>query len=664
MGFSAGLASVDLLADRVSVLGKVLGWVDTRTSGRPAQNVTMTQATGRTVWQNKATPLRHFLTTETGGAAVLVVAATLALVWVNISEPSYESVWETHLSLTVADAGVSLSLREWVNSGLMTFFFFVVGLEARREFDLGELRERRQVVLPLLAGFGGMLVPVLIYLAINAGDASARGWGVAMSTDTAIALGILAVVGRKLPTRLRAFILTLTVVDDFIALIVIATFYSGSVSMPSLLLGFGLFAAVLVVRALGVRVGLVYFLLAVATWLAVLESGVDPIVVGLAAGLITYAYPAARGDLERASDLFRQFREQPTPELAASARMGVSSAISPNDRLQLLYHPWSSYVIVPLFALANAGVVINSEMLSRAITSPITLGIVIGYVVGKPVGIACFTWFLARLTRARLRPQVGWAAVAGAGAIAGVAFTVSLLIASIAFTGEQLEEAKLAILACAPLAGGVGWIIFRITAMLPRTRRARALLGSANVIVDLAVPVDPERDHIRGPHDAPVTIVEYGDFECPYCGRAEPIVRELLAEDGDVRYAWRHLPLTDVHPRAQLSAEATEAAAAQGKFWEMHDVLFRHQDALHPVDLIQYAAEIGLDANKFARDLDGRLGADRVAEDMESADLSSVSGTPTFFINGRRHYGAYDIASLTKAVETARIQAGIAVTRE
>jgi protein-disulfide isomerase len=211
---------------------------------------------------------------------------------------------------------------------------------------------------------------------------------------------------------------------------------------------------------------------------------------------------------------------------------------------------------------------------------------------------------------------------------------------------------------CASL---LGWGVFRITALLPQRLRLRALLGSTETIIDLVVPVDPERDHVRGPAKAPVTLVEYGDFECPYCGQAEPVVRELLADYGDLRYVWRHLPLTDVHPHAELAAEAAEAAARQHKFWDMHDVLLQHQDALTATDLIRYATELGLDAERFTRDMGDRQGAPKVAADVDSADLSNVSGTPTFFINGRRHHGAYDIATLTDAVRAAKAQVVIRV---
>jgi Na+/H+ antiporter NhaA len=616
---------------------------------------------GHTAWaRNLDTPLREFLRTETAGAIVLLAAALAALVWANIDVSSYDRLWGTELSVHLGDEGVALDLREWVNSGLMTLFFFVMGLEARREFDLGELRERRRAMLPVLAAVGGMALAVVIYLAFNAGGSSAHGWGIAMSTDTAFALGLLALVGRGAPDRLRAFILTVVVVDDLLALVVIATVYTDHVTVSALVVALALFGAVLVVRARGVREGLVYFVLGAATWVAVLGSGVEPVVVGLAMGLLMFAYPPARPDLEEAVERFREFREQPTPELERAARQGLRSAISPNERLQQMYHPWTSYVIVPLFALANAGIAIDGGFLERASTSPITLGILFGYVVGKPVGILGVSWLVTRVSRGRLRPPVGWAAVAGGGAIAGVGFTVSLLVATLAFDGPRLEEAKIGILAAAASASVLTWLVFRATARLPKHRRLSALLGADEPLVDLAVDVDPQRDHIRGPVDAPVTVVEYGDFECPYCGQAEPVIRELLRDFGDVRYVWRHLPLNDVHPHAQLAAEATEAAAAQGAFWPMHDMLLEHQGALRMSDLIGYAEELGLDVARFSDDLRRRVGAKRVAEDVDGADLSGVTGTPTFFINGRRHYGPYDIASLSAAVRAAGGRATLA----
>ena len=390
---------------------------------------------GKTAWaRNLETPLREFIGTETGSAGVLLLATIAALLWINIDSSSYRSVWETDLVVRLGDHSINLDLRGWLNSGLMTLFFFVVGLEARREFDMGELRQRRRVALPVLAGIGGMVVPVLIYLAFNAGSSTAHGWGTAMSTDTAFALGLLALVGPRFPDRLRVFLLTVAIVDDVIALTVIAVVYSGHIVVGPLLVALAVLALILVMRSLGIRFGLPYAVLGVAAWLAVESSGIDPIVVGLVLGLLVYASPAARGDLERATDLFRAFREQPTPELARTAQSGVRTAISPNVRLQGVFHPWTSYVIVPLFALANAGIEINGDFLSRAFTSTITLGILIGYVVGKPIGVAGTAWLVTVVSRGRLRPPVGWAAVVGGGTIAGIGFTVSILIATLAFT--------------------------------------------------------------------------------------------------------------------------------------------------------------------------------------------------------------------------------------
>ncbi|HEY2665686.1 MAG TPA: Na+/H+ antiporter NhaA [Actinomycetota bacterium] len=618
------------------------------------QNASAAPLSGRTAWaRGLETPLRAFLRTETGSAAVLLAATIAALIWANVDASSYRTLWGTQLSIRVGGSGVAQDLRHWVNAGLMTFFFFVVGLEARREFDVGELRERRRVAVPLAAATGGMVVPIAIYLALNLGRPSASGWGAAMSTDTAFALGMLALVAPRAPDRLRAFLLTIAVIDDLVAIAIIGIVYSHHIEVPALLVALGIFGVIPLLRAAHVRRGLLYAMLGIAAWVAMFQSGVDPVVIGVAMGLMTYAYPAVRSDLERATDLFRLFREQPTPELARSARLGVASAISPNDRLQLLYHPWTSYVIVPLFALANAGISIGGAFLLRALTSPVTLGIALGYVVGKPVGITGASWLIAKLSRGRLRPPVDWATVVGGGAIAGIGFTVSLLIATLAFSGAQLEEAKVGVLVAALCSSAVTWVVFRATVFLPGRLRLRALSGAADAILDLAAPVDPGHDHVRGPEDAPVTVVEYGDFECPYCGQAEPVLRELLTQRGDVRYVWRHLPLTDVHPQAALAAEAAEAAHDQGAFWEMHDLLLQNQDHLRGPDLIGYARDLGLDAEQFEDHLRRHAGAARVAEDVDSADLSGVSGTPTLFVNGRRHQGAYDIATLTSEVNQA-----------
>jgi Na+/H+ antiporter NhaA len=614
--------------------------------------------------QNLQTPLRRFLRTETGGAAVLLAATLAALAWANVDPAGYAATWHAVLVIRSGRWELADSWQGWVNSGLMSFFFLVAGLEARREFDMGELRERRRLALPVVVALGGMVVPVAIYLAVNAGRPSASGWGAAMATDTAFALGVLALAGPSVPDRVRTYMLTFAVADDVAGIVVIAVVYSDRIDLTALGAGLAFLGLVVAARRLGVRHGPVYLLLGVAAWIAFFESGVDPVVVGLVMGLLALAYPATRRDLERAFESFRLFREQPIPELARAAQQSVRLALSPNDRLQQLFHPWTSYLIVPLFALANAGITVNGSLLARAYTSPVTLGILLGYVVGKPAGTVAAAWLLVRISRGTIRPPVGWAAVTGAGAIAGIGFTVSLLIASLAFHGSLLAEAKVGVLSAALCASLLGWAVFRLTALLPEPLRARALLGTAEAIIDLAVPVDPERDHVRGADQALVTLVEYGDYECPFCGLAEPVIRELLADDGDLRYVWRHLPLTDVHPHALLAAEGAEAAARQGSFWPMHDQLLAHQDALTADDLLRYAAQLGLDTGRFTADLRRHAGEAKITEDVDSADLSGVTGTPTFFVNGKRHRGAYDIDTLADAVRAAKAHALIGSDRQ
>ena len=634
-------------------------------AGREAHGGTLSEGTngrgerlrGTTAWaRNLAAPLRDFLQTETGGAVALLVAAVAALLWANSPwSDSYESVWSTELAIRLGDHVLALNLRDWVNQGLMTLFFLVVGLEAKRELVIGQLRDRRSLVVPVVAALGGMAMAAVLFVVINGGG---NGWGAAISTDTAFALGVLALVAPG-GTRLRVRLLTLAVVDDIAALLVIATVYTEDVDMVALLIAIALFAVIIALRRAPPTWRRPATVLAGAgLWVAMHESGVDPVISGLAVGLVLSAYQPARTDLEEVTDLARAFREQPTPALARSAQLGMASAISPNEQLQYRLHPWTSYVIVPLFALANTGIEIDRDLLADAATSPITLGILIGYVVGKPLGILGGTWLVTRLWPGELRLAVSWPVRLGGAAVSGIGFTVSLLIANIAFEGQDLAEAKLGVLGSAVFASLFAWLVFRAVAMLPASVRARQIQRTSEDIVDLADEVDPEHDHIRGGRDAPVTLVEYGDYECPYCGQAEEVIRELLSAFGDdVRYVWRHLPLNDVHPSAQLAAEAAEAAAAQGKFWPMHDVLLAHQDELRPAHLRHYAEEIGLDIDRFRDDLRRRERLARVATDVASADASGVAGTPTFFINGRRHYGAYDVAALTAAVEAARRRA-------
>jgi Na+/H+ antiporter NhaA len=611
---------------------------------------------GRTAWvRNLAQPVRLFVATEAGSAVILLAATLTALLWANSPwGDTYEQVWTTELSIDLGDMGISHDLRHWINDGLMAFFFFVVGLEIRRELDMGDLRERRRVAVPVLAALGGMAVPALIYASFNAGTEAVHGWGIVMATDTAFALALLGLVGRGWSLRVRVFMLTLVVVDDVAALTVIGLAYTGEVAVLPLLLAAGLFALVVGMRSAGVRHGAPYLLLGVALWLALMEGGVHPTIAGVAMGLLATAYPPTRDDLQRAASLWRLFREQPTSELARSASRGVKLAISPNERMQQLFHLPTSFFIVPLFTLANAGVAIDGELLRRAATSPITIGIGVALVLGKLIGITGASWLATRRWLGGFPLTIAWPPLIGAATIAGIGFTVALFIAELSFEGDPLAEAKIGILTASVVAAGLGWLVFKAFDRLPQRLRAGGRTPPAAPLIDLTDPVDEERDHIRGPADAQVTLLEYGDFQCPYCGRAEPVIRELLAEFGrDLRYVFRHLPLEDVHEHAQQAAEAAEAAGAQGKFWEMHDLLFRRQDALSETDLIGYAVELDLDVGVFEAKLRKRKYAPRVAADVESADLSGVTGTPTVFINGRRYHGAFNLPALQAKVRSA-----------
>jgi Na+/H+ antiporter NhaA len=497
-----------------------------------------------------------------------------------------------------------------------------------------------------------MALPVLIYLAFNHSGEGLHGWGAAMSTDTALALGVLAVAGKQVPDRIRTFLLTVFVVDDVVALIVIAVAYTSQVHVVGLLVALASYAGLLASTRLRYQQRrFVFTVLAVVLWCALLASGIDPVVAGLAVGLATSAYVPRRDALEQATTLVRLFREQPTPELAREATRELTGTLSANARLQHTYHRLTSYGIVPLFALANAGIVLTPSLLSRALTAPVSLGLFLSFVVGKPVAVAATSWLLTRTSHGTVRPSVGWAGVVGSGLIAGVPFTLSLLIADLAFTGTTLEEAKLGVLAAALTAAVLTLAFYRAVALLPARSQTRALLGTGRQLTDLAPPVDPTRDHIRGPADAVVTVVEYGDFECPWTQMAAPTARELIASNAHIRYVWRHLPLHDVHPHAQLAAEAAEAAGHQGKFWQMHDLLLAHQDNLELDAILSHATALGLNLDQFRADLTTHDSAARIAQDIDSADRSGVAGTPTFFINNHRHEGPQDLPTLTRAIQ-------------
>jgi NhaA family Na+:H+ antiporter len=589
---------------------------------------------------------RRMLQTEAASAGLLVAATVLALIWANSPwGQSYDTVWQTELSLRLGSAEVAMELRQWINDGLMVFFFFLIGMEVRRELSMGELTQRSRLSVPAIAAIAGLVLPALIYLAFNAGGPGANGWGIPIATDTAFLLGALALAGPRASTQLRVFLLSLSVVDDIGALTVIAVFYSADIDLTALAIAALCILAFQVLARLQVWRGPAYFAVGVVMWLAMHASGVHPTIAGVVLGLLVSAYPPRREEVESAGMLARAFRQSPQVSLARQAKLSVERAISPNERIGALLVPWSGYVIVPLFALANAGAHLSADLLRQAATSPITIGVFVALVVGKFVGVGTAATLAVKLRLGTLPPGVSLSAVWGGAALSGLGFTVSLFVADLAFPDQEMrEEATVGILSAAVVAAllGLGW--FRV---LGRRDQAEQPMGPRR----LDPPVDPARDHVRGPVDAPLELVEFGGLECPFCGRATGAVEELRLRFGDdLRYVFRHLPLPEVHPHGELAAEATEAAGAQGAFWAMHDRLFAHQDQLEAGELLDHAAALGLDLGRFAQDLGDGTFAQRVRDDVASAEASGVTGTPTFFVNGVRHDGPTDTDALAAAL--------------
>jgi Na+/H+ antiporter NhaA len=593
--------------------------------------------------QQVRVPLREFLKTETGSAGLLLGATVVALACANSPLANeYAALWATDISMRIGDAELATDLRGLLDDGLMFMFFVVVGLEVRRELAVGELTDRRVISVPAIAAIGGMLVPAAIYLGVNPSGEAAHAWGVVIATDTAFLLGALALVGTNQSTPLRVFLLTLTIFDDLVAVSVIAVFYSHEVRLVPLLVAAGCVLAIVALGRSRVWRASPYAVTGLALWLATLESGVHPTIGGMAMGLAIVAYPPERDAVERAAALAGAFRQSPSLELARSARLGVQKALSPNGRIQAALHPWTSYAIVPLFALANAGVDLRGGRLADAVSSPVTWGVVAGLAAGKLIGVAGFSVASLRLGLGRLPRGVTHGQVIGGAALSGIGFTVSLLIIELGVDSPALrEQAKVGVVTAAAIAMLVGLTIFR-------------LIGPPRLPDVLNPPVDPQRDHVRGPVDAPLTLVEFADFECVFCGNATGVVDELMHRFGnELRYAFRHLPLTDLHKHAEFAAAASEAAAAQGRFWDYHDVLFEHQDELEFEDLLGYAGDLGLDVERFARELEAGVHAERVLEDLTSAELSGARATPTFFVCDRRHAGPHDAATLAAALEAA-----------
>jgi len=405
---------------------------------------------------------RSFLRTESGSAVLLLTAAVLALAWANLGE-GYEDFWHTELSLRLGGLELSEDLRHWVNDGLMVLFFFSVGLEISRETVLGELRGVRAIAAPAIAAIGGLTVPAGLFLLFNAGGPAAGAWGIAISTDTALVIGVLALVGPRCPDQLRVFLLALSIVDDIGAVTAIALFYTHQVDLVALGVAGALFLGLLALRYVHFWRTPIYAAIGILMWLAVLRSGVHPSVVGVALGLVVNAYAPKPRDIARVGVLGRSLIVDPSPARALAARNAAAEAVSPNERLQLRIQPWSSYVIVPVFVLANAGVALSGETLAAAVASPLTWGVVVGLTVGKLIGVTAGTWLALRSGIGIVPDTLHWGQLVGGAGLSGIGFTVALFVTELALDDEALvAQAKIGILTGSVLAALVGWLIFRL----------------------------------------------------------------------------------------------------------------------------------------------------------------------------------------------------------
>jgi NhaA family Na+:H+ antiporter len=414
-----------------------------------------------------------FVRVEASSGLVLIVATVVALAWANSSlDSDYFELWRTRIVFDADIFRIDEDLRHWLNGGLMTLFFFLMGLEIKRELVRGEMSSPRRALLPAIAALGGMVAPALIYLLFNTGGTGANGWGIPMATDIAFALGVLSLLGRRIPFSIKVFLLALAIADDIGAILVIAVFYTAHIDLEALAAAGAVFGAIVVMNRAGVRNIDIYVAFGIALWAAMFESGVHATLTGVALGLLTPAryFYAPESFSSTAEELIQRFREA----LAAGdedQQQGVLAQMedlsqgteAPMDRLERALHPWVSYGIVPLFALANAGVDISSDAIADALESPVSLGIAVALLLGKPLGILGASWLAVRLRLCELPNGANFRQVLGVGLLGGIGFTVSLLIAGLALEDAALDEAKLGVLGASVLAGVAGFAFLWLT---------------------------------------------------------------------------------------------------------------------------------------------------------------------------------------------------------
>jgi NhaA family Na+:H+ antiporter len=432
--------------------------------------------------QKVVRPFQDFAQKQSSGGIVLIASTVVALVWANSPwSTGYAALWHIEFSVGMGDFSLSKDLTHWINDGLMAIFFLVVGLEIKREVLVGELSSLRNAALPVAAAMGGATVPALIYLSLNAGREGVAGWGIPMATDIAFALGVLALLGDRVPVALKVLLTALAIVDDIVAVLVIALFYTSDISWGALGVAAVFFSALVVINLIGVDRTLIYALLGIGLWLAFLLSGVHATIAGV---LLAMTVPASsfidpaeflnRG--RYVPDRFEQAGEKGTDVLRNEERQAALHALDhatrrlepPLHELEHTLHPWVVFAIMPLFALANAGLPLDAKVLG-SVADPIALGILLGLVFGKQIGVMLFSWLAVQSGLAELPRGIGWRHVYGVGWLAGIGFTMSLFISDLAFNGGSLmDTAKLGILAASLISGVVGWTLLRRATALNR----------------------------------------------------------------------------------------------------------------------------------------------------------------------------------------------------
>jgi len=410
-------------------------------------------------------PMKRFLDVQASGGVVLLIATAIALIWANSPwSESYFDLWHAKIDFKIGDLKIfGKDLEHFVNDGLMALFFFVVGLEIKRELVTGQLREFRNALLPAIAALGGMIVPALVFVVLNVGGEGIGGWGIPMATDIAFAVGIVSLLGSRIPRSLTIFLLTLAIVDDIGAIAVIALFYTDNLSYSWLLAAVGLLLVVWVMRVLRVWYIPIYVVVGLLVWWATFKSGIHATIAGVVLGMMTPAKPLQSSEEARSIAQWLRDKEEVFLVDVRWAAFNISESVSVAQRLETALHPITSYIVVPIFALANAGVIINGDVLSRAAGSRVTLGIIAGLVIGKTVGITAFTWVAAKAKVAPLPPGMNLGNLTGLAMVAGIGFTVALFIAGLAYTGDEMAgvvaEAKIGILIASAIAAILGLLL-------------------------------------------------------------------------------------------------------------------------------------------------------------------------------------------------------------